>query len=940
LATSEYQQLRSTGASITSKERELGRIQEKISFVEAQRQRRQNEGKRDAATYRMDDLQSLQKRYSEASQEYQNLREGLGADTFSAARQAAPKRYREERLQERNYDPGGEGPGKSESRSYFQAKELASKQAGIYQYKTGGAFISTSGDGSFVNQQGEYIEIRSPIGQNNDGSFVYKPKNERRGTGIVLDEGGREALSTGAQSGSFATAGALFTGVIAQSNSQQSKENNFSRLASFAPASASVSFSGSAFKNTWSSGESYIKNASINNIPGTGRRLLTSFADAAGRTGLGDVFPSLRTSSPNKTRAISFFGRRVDTNIAVGSFVPKGISFVGTVSEPQFARVAEFSDFTSRIGTRLRSSSPVGQNNDGSLIYKEATAFNKLAGGTVSYFSQGSANTFGYLEGASRKAADKPLQVIAETGASYFGGKVLAIGAQKFLVNPLARRAASKYATGGVEGFNAALRSSRRSQAALGAIGLGSLFVTEAGKTPQQLGADSFMIIPGAFGAASGIRSATGLKTSSRIIGEPTIKITKLSGSGLRTRLSAYRSESVQVNYEAFGGFRKPGIRSTEVLSRVTFANIGGRANGETIPASFRLFTTPSKVAGSRVDGFSSYKGRFNVVSDRFEFFKTGRGSSGREFFRTSFSSRDEGLVSNVISTTDIFSVRGGRGSYRGSQLSRAKINYEDVGSFYRGVGTETRPLEFRSRVADINFKSPRSSRGPIGRRGQIAIPSSDSRFGNGFRDFTGLGETYPIDTTPPISNTRLNPFASSGPRGPRVSLPSFGISSPRVMSSSIPLSFASAYNIPSYLSSSGILAGSRSLSGSSSTPSSRSISLSFYGASVIPGVVSSSYTDVGVGSSTRIMSTPFGGSSSISVPSPRPPVETPPFIGIGGPFGVPLFGPPGKGSGGGRGRGRAFKYAPSLNALIFNIKGKKENKRLTGFETRPILAR
>ncbi len=76
-----------------------------------------------------------------------------------------------------------------------------------------------------------------------------------------------------------------------------------------------------------------------------------------------------------------------------------------------------------------------------------------------------------------------------------------------------------------------------------------------------------------------------------------------------------------------------------------------------------------------------------------------------------------------------------------------------------------------------------------------------------------------------------------------------------------------------------------------------------------------------------------------IAGPSPGVGLPPPPFV-PGMPGIPPLFGA-GRGRGvEGRGRGRKFKYAPSFNAFLFGIKGKRPTGPLSGFETRPILAR
>lgn len=79
------------------------------------------------------------------------------------------------------------------------------------------------------------------------------------------------------------------------------------------------------------------------------------------------------------------------------------------------------------------------------------------------------------------------------------------------------------------------------------------------------------------------------------------------------------------------------------------------------------------------------------------------------------------------------------------------------------------------------------------------------------------------------------------------------------------------------------------------------------------------------------------GGFSNVVGPSPPPP--PPVFPPIGG-FIPPFFGAPGGKGVEGRGRGRGFKYAPSFNALLLGIKGKRPTGPLSGFETRPLIGR
>ena len=83
----------------------------------------------------------------------------------------------------------------------------------------------------------------------------------------------------------------------------------------------------------------------------------------------------------------------------------------------------------------------------------------------------------------------------------------------------------------------------------------------------------------------------------------------------------------------------------------------------------------------------------------------------------------------------------------------------------------------------------------------------------------------------------------------------------------------------------------------------------------------------------------PFNTGSTVLAGASTPPV-VPPFVGLHGLGITPLFGADRSRGVEGRGRGRSFKYAPSFNAFLFGIRGKRPTGPLSGFETRPIITR
>lgn len=209
-------ELRLLGRNLNMKEKFLGQIKEKISHVKSNRDRRADEGREDAASFQLQRLQGLQSQYDTEYSEYQAMRARLAGETYSKAKAAAPKQYNEQRLRERNYDPGGQLAdtqiAMKQRRSFVQARELAGRQPGIYRYRSGGAFISSAADGTYRNERGQTVSVRTPVASSVNGGFIYNPVQEperRFITGIDLSNPQNVAAIRGS-AGEFKTVGALF----------------------------------------------------------------------------------------------------------------------------------------------------------------------------------------------------------------------------------------------------------------------------------------------------------------------------------------------------------------------------------------------------------------------------------------------------------------------------------------------------------------------------------------------------------------------------------------------------------------------------------------------------------------------------------------------------------------------------------------------------------
>lgn len=206
-----YEELRSIGRELKMAEKNITRKEDKLDHLRNKVREREREGKKSEGL--LAQIASLEASLEQDRTNYQNLRGGLSGDALSAARAAAPKDYfsgaRQGSTPQENRDIRLE-----QAASFQQARSLSSRQAGIYEYRGGGSFISQAAPGTFRNQRGEIITIKEPIGQRADKSFIYQEETaptSRVVTGFDLfNPSTRSAVSAAARSGSYASAGALY----------------------------------------------------------------------------------------------------------------------------------------------------------------------------------------------------------------------------------------------------------------------------------------------------------------------------------------------------------------------------------------------------------------------------------------------------------------------------------------------------------------------------------------------------------------------------------------------------------------------------------------------------------------------------------------------------------------------------------------------------------
>lgn len=893
LVDANYAQSRLVGSELNTLGRAISLQKDKLSSEERQLQKRKDEGLGYEGTQRRVD--SLRANITADELRYQEISSSLGQDRFRQAIKDAPKRYREDRLSERSYNPGGEGPGKSESRSYFQAKELASKQPGIYEYKTGGAFVSSAGDGSFVNDQGEVIQIRSPIGQRTDKSFIYSPKDSggRVVTGLVLSGESGQAVRQVVNSGKYSTAGSLFAGVTASS------------MASFGAASpvASASSFGSRARSSilsFGQGEAgffgAVKRASV--VPYVG---LFAAGDAQSRAATGSKNPNrLLYSNPLNTTSFNAF---VDRGNTVPFYFNPTAKITGSVVKSTFGVASGIVDFpnevvkdpygSARKATIVTGLSYIGGQATGAVVSRVAarsvakasfidTGLKTVLGGTLAY-----------------QTATDPVSVGREAPYIILGG----VAFEKAFT----ARAPSRVEFAGFE------RTNPRSEQ------LPKFFETETTIRPQEFaavgrGKAKFSVIE--YGqqrtVTSDVLSVTrGGRAYSQTTGralnrynvEQSTSFSDFTFKGKPYRIPAYEQsgyvsgkETALVDRRGFVTLSRQ-ARNLDPTNRVgltkfatvereygevyqTFGERFSRRGSNQIAVS-QTFTRGNVETGfgydvfklqrrGVVDVFSNGRSRARTVPYRL-------GSRSERFEFVTVLGRDKSLSGSIIRDIKPFERRAiGKLQERGLLQERfgfdAKLGRrgELVSSF----------RELNPRIIEKPRYTSRSPRLQFYQ--ELSVPNISRSLFSGFRFIPGT-----------VSSSRQR---SSGALASFASQRSGLVSTQDVIVQPRNRSLIDVRSTQSVLQSSAV--------------TTRSIQLS------------------------RLQ--PLQSSFTILVDPDIPPPELP---GFGG-FGVPLFGVGGGRSVSGSGRGRKFKYAPSLNAVIFNIKGRKENKRLTGFETRPILAR
>lgn len=224
-------ELRGEGAQITFEERAIANAQSELSAARAKLAARQREGKSSPGT---EARIAREEANLLARQEALRARyERLGTETFVAAKRAAPKDYFSgadiARTPEYDAVTGklisvaeqNREIRREQSRSFTQARQLASEKPGIYTYRSGGSFISQAGEGVSVNERGETVTVRSPIATKAGGGYLYAPKptvpegKKYVALPLVYNAENRAALRGVASSGEYATAGALFAAAAA-----------------------------------------------------------------------------------------------------------------------------------------------------------------------------------------------------------------------------------------------------------------------------------------------------------------------------------------------------------------------------------------------------------------------------------------------------------------------------------------------------------------------------------------------------------------------------------------------------------------------------------------------------------------------------------------------------------------------------------------------------
>lgn len=839
--------------------------------------------------------------------EYQSIVGNIGDDAYNAAMKNAPKSYNENRLRERTYDPSGakadEQVAMKQRRSFVQARELASKQAGIYEYRSGGSFISSRGDGSFINDRNETISVKTPIGQRTDHSFMYAPDNRRVSTALVLDGGTRDVLRDAVGGGEYATAGALFGGVISKSQAaQQSRET---AVASFAPVggdsfrsrvAGAALFTGSLFNDTKTRLSSAQPFSTPNSVKSAFLAGPIPFALSTEKTaGLyGNTFTNESRSLYTNPLNVTSFNQFVDTNVINTPGVPTrtilkssyGIAS-GVVDAPNIAYQNPYGSAKKVVATVGLSF--IGGMGVGQVVKTVATRSIAKA----SFVDAGIKSGFGALLGY--QAVTNPVGLGREAPYVLAGGAAFQSGFSTVAPTSVA--------------FNSYERLNPVKEK------LPKYFNSETSIRPQEFasvgrGRAIFDVVE--FGVSRRVISdVLSVTTGGRAYSKKTGRALGSYNVEQTTSFSSFNVRGKEFGVPDYKQFGYVGGKETVLVDRSGLITVSRQARNlsPTERVGLTKVSTPSREFGEVYKVFGErmrVKGRDRVLVE--SAFTRANVESG--FGYDAFKIRRSAVINANIGRT------------------RARATPSSLGS--RSERFEFNTVLGREKVLSGNLL--RKSR-PLDRR---AIAQLGERGFVGTESF-GFGGSrsgqLTVFSEPVAVRSRSLPRYSS--RAPRVQFYQ-DLATPRLSASVGSRSPLSTF--------SGAVGGRSSMMTPPSSASTRAVGLvSFVDVSSrsVSVVDSRSVQSVGTSSLTRLDLASVS-SSSFFPQSPmvvEPPVEPPGFVGGGFP-GVPLFGVGRGGVSNGRGRGRSFKYAPSLNALIFNIKGKKENKRLTGFETRPILAR
>lgn len=450
-------------------------------------------------------------------------------------------------------------------------------------------------------------------------------------------------------------------------------------------------------------------------------------------------------------------------------------------------------------------------------------------------------------------------------------------------------------------------------------------------------------------------------------IGRPTIKFdaksfTRTSARGVETNdasFTSYKSRSVQgmtARITEFGSTREVPVSARLNLKGTSAYNplqrgydVSGRVNYALPKMRGSAFSEKSgslPVIGATSATNTRSTVALSIGGDTLNFGSLTKTTKGNAFTEgLTLTKNPKGIfevTESSFSSENVNQVRYGR-----PRVVENRVLQGDVGFFSRTQGTNFRrgATSGEARLFEEGF-------GLLKTRGITPNERPTTKlnlFGRSKRLNSGVGipETRRASISQPTSDTVFNPSSESVGRG----IPSYGsFSVGNVRARSNPAIFSGSLGFAG--SEARSLAGARStvFSPSKGTGLSQSnfpsVTNTFSGA-LSPSLAKSdvnSITQPMVGtdfSSVFIPSSAGSGSGFTPFPAVTPPLSPPPTPVLGGGFSIPGFGYGGSGGGReGRGSRRGYQYAPSVNAILFNIKSSRRPSKnaLTGFEVRPII--